>query len=178
MYYIVSCSQNPASRSRAMAEFLVECFARREAPAELIDLQQRPLPMCDGGACYGDPEVQRIAGDLAAAEGIILATPIYNYDVNAAAKNLVELTGKNVWADKVVGFVCAAGGQVSYMAPMQLANSLMLDFRSFVLPNFVFATGKAFDEQQAVTDEDVRARMQRLAETMIRVSRALRSDHA
>ena len=88
-------------------------------------------------------------------------------------KNLVELTGKNVWSGKVVGFICAAGGLVSYTAPMQLANSLMLDFRSFVLPSFVFATGKAFNDELELIDEDILERMERLTEEMVRVSQAL-----
>ena len=46
---------------------------------------------------------------IEAARVIIVATPIYNYDANAAAKNLVELTG-SAWEDKTVGFLCAAGG--------------------------------------------------------------------
>ena len=39
---------------------------------------------------------------------IVLATPVYNYHVSAATKNLIELTG-SAWEDKLVGFLCAAG---------------------------------------------------------------------
>ena len=76
-------------------------------------------------------------------DGIVVATPIYNYDASAAAKNLVELTGR-AWQNKVVGFLCAAGGDGSYMSIMALANSLMLDFRCVIVPRFVYATGGAF----------------------------------
>jgi NAD(P)H-dependent FMN reductase len=70
------------------------------------------------------------------ARAVIIATGIYNYDANAAVKNLVELTG-DAWENKVVGFLCAAGGMSSYMSIMSLANSLMLDFRSIIVPRFV-----------------------------------------
>ena len=69
---------------------------------------------------------------IAAARVIMLAVPIYNYDANAAVKNLIELTG-SAWEDKIVGFACAAGGQSSYMSIIGLANSLMLDFRCIIL---------------------------------------------
>jgi NAD(P)H-dependent FMN reductase len=74
---------------------------------------------------------------------IIVATPIYNYDANAAVKNLLELTGSS-WEDKTVGFLCAAGGGSSYMSIMGLANSLMLDFRCLIIPRFVYAHGRDF----------------------------------
>ena len=81
----------------------------------------------------------------------MIATPIYNYNVSSSAKNLVELTGK-AWTDKVVGFLCAAGGRGSYMGCMGLANSLMLDFRSLILPRFVYATGDPFAGEQNQRD--------------------------
>ena len=74
------------------------------------------------------------------ARAVIVAAPVYNYDVNAAAKNLVEMTG-SAWEGKVVGFIAAAGGRSSYMSVMGLANSLMLDFRCWIAPRFVYATG-------------------------------------
>ena len=71
---------------------------------------------------------------------MIVAAPVYNYDVSASAKNMIELTG-NAWEDKMVGFLCAAGGMSSYMSVMAYANSLMLDFRCVIIPRFVYATG-------------------------------------
>jgi FMN reductase len=172
MYLVVSSSLNPASRSRVLAE---EAFHRLQAltpEVVLVDLAEYCLPVCDGGACYDDAKVKRLAEMIQQARGILVATPIYNYDVNAAAKNLVELTGE-AWEDKVVGFLCAAGGKVSYMAVMGLANSLMLDFRTFILPRFVFATGASF-ENGRLADPKVDERMAELVESLVRVSEALR----
>lgn len=172
MYLILSTSLNPHSRSRVLARGLENRLASLNSELQFYDLQDVDLPLCDGGACYADAEVQRLAELVRTARGVIVATPVYNYDVSATAKNVVELTGK-AWTDTVVGFVCAAGGGVSYMAVMGIANSLMLDFRSFILPKFVFATGKAFDENNKLIDEDVGARLDELAGTLIRVSEAL-----
>ena len=78
------------------------------------------------------------------AKCILVGTPIYNFDVNAALKNLIELTG-DAWTEKTVGFICAAGGKSSYMSVMGVANSLMLDFRSIIIPRFVYADGQGFE---------------------------------
>ena len=84
-----------------------------------------------------------------------------------------ELTGE-AWNDKIVGFLCAAGGQGSYMSVMAYANSLMLDFRCTIIPRFVFATGDAFDDNN-VTDRKVVKRIDELALELIRYVRGLRS---
>lgn len=107
---------------------------------------------------------------IRAARVIILATPVYNFDANAAAKNLLELTGK-CWENKVVGFLCAAGGKSSYMSVMSLANSLMLDFRCVIIPRFVYATGEDFAEDDRLVPE-IQERINQLA----RESMALRFD--
>ena len=107
-YLVLSCSLNPNSRSRILARMVREHLAARPGGAELVDLQDYDLPLSDGGACYGHPQVIALTPKVREAKGIVVATAIYNYDVNAAAKNFLELTGK-AWEGKVAGFICAAG---------------------------------------------------------------------
>lgn len=180
MYLVLSTSLNPKSRSRVLAQELharMKKLAQNERDVVYYDLKDRPLPLCDGGACYGHAEAQQLKTVLNAAQGIVLATPVYNYDVSATAKNVLELTG-DAWEEKVAGFVCAAGGLGSYMSVMGMANSLMLDYRTIIVPRFVFATGKSFDENFRLTDEKIMERLDVLAESMVRVTSALRGDLA
>jgi FMN reductase len=164
-YLIISTSLRPGSHSRVLGQFLA-----KELDGEHLDLREYPLPMCDGDAAYADPNVEKLRAQIAAARVIFLSVPIYNYDANAAAKNLIELTG-SAWEDKIVGFACAAGGQASYMSIMGLANDLMLDFRCVILPRFVYATGEDFDGGQ-ITSAEIRKRLKQLA----RSARRLRSE--
>jgi NAD(P)H-dependent FMN reductase len=163
-YLVISCSLNPDSNSRKMAR---EAFAQLESKteAEWIDLRDFELPMCDGGAAYGHVNVATLSKKIEEAKCVILAVPIYNFDVNAATKNLVELTGRS-WTQKVVGFLCAAGGKSSYMSVMGIGNSLMLDFRCLIIPKFVYAEGSAFDDE-SVSDDAVKARIAELAQGAI-----------
>src|SRR4029434_9461468 len=115
------------------------------------------LPLCDADQCYDKPGSKKLSTTIEAADGIICAAPVYNYDVAAATKNMIELTG-SAWEDKIVGFLCAAGGMGSYMSVMAYANSLMLDFRCVIIPRFVFATSDAFDDD-IVTDAKVTMRI-------------------
>ena len=111
---------------------------------EFFDLQDNPLPMCDGDECYDLPEVLDFREKVKNAQGIIMAIPIYNYNISSGAKNAVELGGRMLY-DKIFGFICAAGGKSSYMSVMSLANSLMIDFRCYIIPKFVYATKYDFD---------------------------------
>lgn len=175
-YLVISSSLNPASRSRVLAKRAHELLVAEHAPVEYVDLRGLDLPACDGDGCYGHPAAQTLGKKISHAEGILLATPIYNYSVSASAKNLVELTGQ-AWAGKLVGFLCAAGGQGSYMAVMGLANMLMLDFRTVILPRFVYAAETAF-EGERIVDTAVEDRLRDLTATLIRFNTALRAGDA
>lgn len=171
-YAIISCSLNRNSRSRILAKAAMKRLQERNEDTDFVDLSEIELPFCDGDTCYSDPNLGRLKDRLLQVDGFLIATPIYVYDINAAAKNLIELTGRDVWTEKVVGFLCAAGGKSSYMSVMGIANSLTLDFHSVVLPYFVYATGDEFDED-SVSDPDVEARLDRLVVELVRFTEAL-----
>jgi FMN reductase len=171
MYLIISTSLRPQSRSRAMAACAASLFEQRRLECSVIDLAALSLPDCDGEECYRHPEVRSLAQRIADAKAILIASPVYNYDLSASAKRLIELTGDS-WEDKVVGFLAAAGGDVSFMSVMGLANSLMLDFRSVIVPRFVFATDDAFRDGQ-IHDPNLVARIERLVDETHRLASAL-----
>jgi FMN reductase len=86
---------------------------------------------------------------------------------------MVELTG-SAWEDKVVGFLCAAGGMGSYMSVMSFANSLMLDFRCLIIPRFVYATGDSFDGDKLI-DTKVAKRIDQVVADLVRVTKGVLS---
>lgn len=170
---IISCSLSPKSRSAIAAGLLAEYVSAQGDDVELFDLREIELPFCDAGACYGHPNVVKLKEAISSAGAVTIATPIYNYGVGGGTRNLVALTGDS-WTEKVVSFVCAAGGPGSYMAVMNVANSLMLDFRAFVVPRFVYVTGKAFNESRTkLVDQEVLDRIKQLAAELNRVGTAL-----
>ncbi len=155
-----------------MANYLKQSFKNEEL--DFFDLQENPLPMCDGDECYDLPEVIDFRNRIDKANGIIMAIPIYNFNVSSGAKNIVELGGKKLY-DKNFGFLCAAGGKNSYMSVMGLANSLMIDYRCYIIPKFVYALKKDFDEIN-VTNTDIKERIKELGNEMIRITKALSRD--
>ena len=130
--------------------------------------------MCDGDDCYDLPEVLEFREKVKNAKGIVMAIPVYNFNASSGAKNIVELGGRMLY-DKVFGFLCAAGGRNSYMSIMSLANSLMLDFRCYVIPKFVYATKNDFEADELV-NPDIKIRIKELGSEIARVSNALSKD--
>ena len=172
-HLVISTSGNPESNSRIMGRVALAYLQGRKIDCDWLDLRDLDLPLCDADACYGMSGAQKLNQAIHAADGILVAAPVYNYDVAAAAKNMIELTGK-AWEDKIVGFLCAAGGMSSYMSVMAYANSLMLDFRTIIIPRFVYATGHSFDGDK-LTDHAVEKRIHQVADELVRFTTGLRS---
>ena len=170
-YLVISSSLRSSSRSRILAEYLREYYESQQVSCAFLDLRALNLPLCDGENAYSHPDVAECAKLITDARVIIAATPVYNYDVCAALKNLVELTGDS-WEDKVVGFLCAAGGASSYMSVMSMADSLMLDFRCLIIPRFVYATHNDFSDAKVPTEE-VKGRIARLAQASLAIKNAV-----
>jgi len=170
---IISSSLSSQSRSRQMAEYAHKQLQAAGARVEFVDLREFTLPLCDGENTYAHPAVKQLSAMVESALGILVATPIYNYDVNAALKNMVELTGR-YWTDKVVGFMCSAGGKNSYMSILSLANSLMLDFRSIIIPRFVYSNGSGSMETDL--DDAIKQRIDQLNQELLRFVRGLKSS--
>ena len=166
---VIGCSLSRDSNSQILARHAVDVLRSLGATTNLIDLRERPLPVCDGETT--DPAAREIAAAVRAADAVVFAVPIYNFDVNAAAKNVVEHAG-SAFEGKLIGFLCSAGGSASFMSVMSLANSLMLDFRCLIVPRFVYSTGECFRDGRIVS-ADVAARVRKLCEEVVRIGRAL-----
>ena len=172
-HLVISTSGNPNSNSRRIGRAALAHLQKRKVDCDWIDISEMDLPLCDADKCYGMPASKKLSAAIKTADGILVAAPVYNYDVAAAAKNMIELTG-SAWENKIVGFLCAAGGTASYMSVMAYANSLMLDFRCVIIPRFVFATADAFDGDN-ISDKKIIKRTEIVADELVRFTKALRS---
>ncbi len=174
---VISCSLHPQSRSFVLAGAAHEDLTARGVTAQLLDLRDHSMEFAGSAAAWNVPDAKKIADVIRDSSAVLLAAPIYNWDVNAAAKNLLEVSSR-AWDRKVVGFMCVAGGQSSYMSVMGLANSLMLDFRCIIVPRFVYATGPDFENDRqpnmTIGSETIRSRVKELAETTANLAEAIK----
>ena len=172
---ILSSSLNKKSRSLILSEYAQGQIISKNVDCTLIDLKMYDLPFCGEEGAYEHKDIITIKKELTSSDAIITSGPIYNYGVNAALKNIMDLTG-DTWEEKPIGFMCMAGGQASYMSIMGFANSLMLNYRCLIVPRFVYALPKSFDElTRKIKDDSLKNRIDQLCEKTIQLATALKS---
>lgn len=171
-FIVISTSLNAQSKSAILAQEAYRLL-QEKGEVEWLDLRDLELPHCDGDKAYSHPNVVELSKKIGNASCIILAVAIYNFDCGSSAKNLLELTG-SAWEDKTVAFLCAAGGRSSYMSIMSFANSLMLDFRSLIVPRFVYAEGSAF-ASGAIIDDKIKERITQMIQACIKLDKAMQN---
>lgn len=178
---ILSCSLADDSKSRRLAEEAANFFAARQVEVRLVDCRTLSLPDFDHGVCYESPAIRQLTADLAWADGVVIAMPIYNWGGNSVAKKIVEATGADdtgrkvrAWEDKIVTFLCAAGLAQSYMAFLPLANGLMLDFKCIINPHMCFAVGENFGAGGQL-DEETQGRLERALSVAVELTEGLKN---
>lgn len=150
---ILATSEDTGSKSQLLARVAEQALQARETAVTLLDLREGVAP-------------DTITATIDAATHVIFAVPVYNFDVNARAKQVIEELPGRALEGKTVGFICQAGGNRSYMSVLNFANSLMLDFRCWIVPRFVYATGGEFDGE--TPSEDVVRRVEELVATLLK----------
>ncbi|MEM7672849.1 MAG: NAD(P)H-dependent oxidoreductase [Verrucomicrobiota bacterium] len=165
---IIATSLNPDSKSQRLAKLFAEHLESQDIPHELIDLRSLPLPFAGSNEGWEDANAAQLAASVERASHIVFSTPIYCYDTNAVAKNVIELIGRK-FTRKVISFLCSAGGHNSYMSIMGLANHLMLDFRSVIVPRFVYAAPSDWEENSDTLKPDMMKRLHGLLDDMKRI---------
>jgi FMN reductase len=162
---IIGTSLDPQSRSQRLAELAEAEATSLGIATQRLDLRQHNLPFAGETGAWDHPNVTALKAMFANERRFLFSTPVYNYDLNAAAKNLMELVGDDALAGAVVGFACTAGGRASYMSVMGFANSLMLDFRMWIVPRFLYVIDNEWqgDELKSL---DQRQRLRELVQTV------------
>jgi len=185
VYAVISCSLDSNSKSSILGHHAYQRLSHDDHPCHWIALRDYDLPLSNGynQSAYAHADVKYIHDLLLTCKGIIFSSPIYNWDVSAASKNLIELVGtsyKNILSgkalnDKVIGFIGVGQVSKSYLAPLGFLNSLMLDFRCLILPRFVFASHEDFQDNQP--SEDILKRVNKLVSEFATLATAVHTSN-
>lgn len=152
------------------------------APAGLVLEQVRiddlPLYNQDDDGKPGEP-VRRFKTQLAAAQGVIFATPEYNRSIPGVLKNAIDHGsrpyGQSVWAGKPAGVVgISVGAMGTSMAQQHLRNVLAyLDMPTLGQPEvFLQAKHGFFNDAGEIAADDTKQFLQKWLETYAAFVRA------
>ncbi|MEV7692188.1 NAD(P)H-dependent oxidoreductase [Microbacterium sp. NPDC089189] len=147
---VILGSTRPGRNGKAVADWVVEQAAGREATYELVDLLDFPLPHLDEAAppsfgAYANEHTKQWSAKISQYDGYIFVTPEYNHSTSGVLKNAIDYLYTE-WNNKSAGFVSygSLGGAraIEHLrgiaAELQLADvrqqlsfSLFSDFENF-----------------------------------------------
>jgi NAD(P)H-dependent FMN reductase len=138
----------------------VDLLRERGADADFVSLKGKLSSGFDDSTIYESPGYHDLHKLTAAADGLIFASPVYNWGLCAELKKFIECIGstsedgsrKGAFFDKVVTFVVSAGLPHSYMAYTPIANSMMMDFKCVVNPYVAYIHNRHWNGD-ALVDE-------------------------
>ena len=177
---VVSSSLDISSRSEELARLYANLLSTLGTDAQFITLKEFPLPRFDNGsAMLADPSYRALHDAASKVDGIVLASPIYNWGCCAELKRFVEVVGTNPpgenircpFFDKIITFVTAAGLPQSYMSFSSMATSMMLDFRCIINPYTIYVDNSAWTG--ITLSEKAASRMQKSAKVMVELMQCL-----
>ena len=164
---VLNAGLSPAGLTQVLTQAALERIGHHGGGGEFLDVQS-DLP-------YGEPGAEgagRMRDGLDRAEGIIICFPVYNFNMNATLKSVLEHCGPAM-TGKVVGIMATAGGRFGYMSVLSLVQSLMFDLRAWVVPRQVYAVTEDFADNQ-ILNQDIRRRVDQLVHDTTDMARRLR----
>jgi FMN reductase len=135
----------PGRLRRALAA-AVEAKTEAGAAAELFDLAEHTVAYADGADpdSLGD-DTGFLVGRIAAADAVILATPVYRGSLSGSLKNLIDHTPLPALAGKPVGIVAMGGSDHHFLGAERHGRDILAFFGARVAPLAVYITSADFD---------------------------------
>jgi chromate reductase len=111
----------------------------------------------------GMPEpVKRFRTEIAQADGVLIASPEYNFSVTAPLKNAIDWASRppdQVWQDKPIAIFSVAPGPVGGARVQYDLRKILVQIWGLVLPRpevFIGNAASKFDAELRLTDETTR----------------------
>jgi FMN reductase len=170
---LVGAATPPGRLSAAIA---VAAEAARTDGAEILNLAETPIDICDGRALdsYGETTRQAVTR-IAAAAAVLIGAPVYRASYPGVLKNLLDILPVEALQNKPVGIVAMGGSPHHYLAVDTQLRQVLAWFGALVAPTSVYLTGSDFHDGR-LASEPARKDLVALTGTLITLARQL--DHA
>ena len=160
--------------------------AQELAPAgvtiEIADLSDIPLYDEDLRHEGSFPDsVKRLRGQIAAADGILFASPEYNYSVSGVLKNAIDWASRapaQPFDGKAYAILGAASGILGTSRGQWHLRQIMVGCNAYGVNNpqvYIGGAGQKFDAEGRFTDEPGRVLIGQLLEALVKLGTKLKS---
>ena len=180
-HHIVALCGSMRLGSHTKMALEVASQAARDSGAEVttVDLAQWPLPLFDDGPSREDPMVLRFKAQIAEADGLIIATPVYHESLSGALKNAIDHLYEEL-RGKVAGLIAVCGGRVGSALALEHMRTILRETQTWIIPRHVPVgfSKDAFDENERPVDPGTEQRLEALGKEVYLRSRIFRPRRA
>jgi FMN reductase len=172
-------SATTPGRTHTIAAQLGDSLRARDAnlKIDLLDLAQVSFAACDGRPLEAyDVTVRDAVSKVAAAAGIVIASPVYRATYTGVLKNFLDILPVVALRDKLVGIAVVGASLHHYLGVDTGLRSVLAWFGALALPTSVYLTSSDFDEAKQPT-ACAREQLDALAESLLRLTREVSSGH-
>jgi chromate reductase, NAD(P)H dehydrogenase (quinone) len=173
------------SYNRKLLKLAEEYLRQAGMEIDPVDLKEFPLPLYDGDieAEGLPPHAWTLKARIAAAHGVVIACPEYNYTIPGTFKNMIDWTsrgGANPWIGKVVGMMGASNGPIGTWRMMPHLRASLSGLQALVIPQQVNVreAPKVWNEAGELVDEKVREQVEKFVKAFVQTATALKRDPA
>jgi chromate reductase len=160
-------SMRAESLNRRLLAAAVAAAEREGAEVTVVALRELELPVYDGDAESAQglpPGAERLKAALAAADGLLIASPEYNHSIPGAFKNAIDWAsrgGGRVFDGKTVALMGAAPGAFGAVRGLMHLRQVLAALGAWTVPGIfpLPRAGSAFDEQGGIADPQLREQL-------------------
>ncbi|MBX4335969.1 NADPH-dependent FMN reductase [Bartonella raoultii] len=173
---IILGSVRQPSFTRTLAHCLADCLLMRGASLHWVDLREQPLPIADPDYhhCVEDNPnvaVRQFIQTIAKADGVILASPLYQGSYSGVLKNALDHLAYDAFLRKPVGLISHGNTAKKCTQPCEHLLPIVRTLYGYVLQCQVASAREDFasdDEGRTwkLINKEVRDRCERLADEM------------
>jgi NAD(P)H-dependent FMN reductase len=148
----------PPGRLDAAVRFAVDRAAEQaEVSASVLSLGEHRVSFADGRPLDRYPDdTARVVGAIAAADAVLLASPVYRASFTGALKNLLDLAPVEALRAKPVGIVAMGATLHHYLGVDWQLRAVLAWFGALVVPTSVYLESGHFQDGK-LTDPAARA---------------------
>ena len=158
----------PPGRLDAAVRFAADCAgALPDVSAVVLSLNAHLLSFADGRRPEDYPDdTPRLVGAIAAADAVLLASPVYRGSFSGALKNLLDLTPLDALRAKPVGIVAMGATSHHYLGVDWQLRAVLAWFGALVVPTSVYLESAHFQDGR-LADAGAAAALTDLARALV-----------
>lgn len=165
----ISGSLVGSKTSKAVNEVLVAAKSLDPTiQVELIDLREYDIEFVNGAPLsYYNDDTIKVVNTILAADALVIGTPIYQASITGVLKNLFDHLPVDAFKSKVTGMVITGGTDKHFLVMEYQLKPILTYFKGLVTVQNIFVHNDYFDDENEITDADIKKRMAKLAEEII-----------